>query len=277
MIAVCIATYNQEAYIAQAVESVLMQECDEPLRIYIGDDASTDDTSAICERLAATDNRIRYYRRTQNMGLVNNTLELYRQIMTDGCEYIAMLDGDDYWTDPNKLQLQMDYLRSHPEVGFIHTSAYEENNGEKSLMDDADIPVGDISKRYNLSGARQTNCTVFFRTDLLRKVNLETIQTQAFPVLDYPLYGLFSQYTEFAFLPVPTAVWRNHSSVSQPSNWFNYIHYRHERLRMWKWLDGLHPNSFHFDRIKAHKWLIRQNFSFFIKKISLLFAYIRKN
>ena len=144
MIAVCIATYNQEAYIAQAVESVLMQVCDEPLRIYIGDDASTDGTSAICERLAATDNRIRYYRRTQNMGLVNNTLELYRQIMADGCEYIAMLDGDDYWTDPNKLQLQMDYLRSHPEVGFIHTGAHEENNGEKSLIDDADIPVGDI-------------------------------------------------------------------------------------------------------------------------------------
>ena len=99
MIAVCIATYNHESFIAQCIESVLLQLCDEPMRIYIGDDASTDDTQSICEQYAATDERIVYVRRDKNMGLTNNTIDLYYRIMADNCEYIAMLDGDDYWTD----------------------------------------------------------------------------------------------------------------------------------------------------------------------------------
>ena len=115
MIAVCITTYNHEAFIAEAIESVLAQECDEPLRVYIGDDASTDGTQRVCEQFAEQDERIVYVRRGQNMGLAANTIDLYRRIMADGCEYIAMLDGDDYWTDKHKLQIQTDYLREHPE------------------------------------------------------------------------------------------------------------------------------------------------------------------
>ena len=58
MIAVCIATYNHELFIAEAIESVLSQVCDEPMRVYIGDDASTDATEAICEQAARQDERI---------------------------------------------------------------------------------------------------------------------------------------------------------------------------------------------------------------------------
>ena len=135
MIAVCIATYNHEAFIAQAIDSVLAQVCDEPIRIYIGDDASTDGTGAICERYAAKNERIVYVHRATNIGLTANTIDLYRRILADGCEYIAMLDGDDYWTDSNKLQLQVDYLRSHSEVGLVHT-AVEGQSAET-------IPTGD--------------------------------------------------------------------------------------------------------------------------------------
>ena len=67
MIAVCIATYNQEAFIAQAIESVLAQTCDEPVRVYIGDDTSTDGTAAVCKHYASLDNRIVYIRRKNNM------------------------------------------------------------------------------------------------------------------------------------------------------------------------------------------------------------------
>ena len=154
MIAVCIATYNNEAFIARAIDSVLIQVCEEPLRVYIGDDASTDGTQAICERYAAQDKRIVYIRRKQNLGLVNNTLDLYRRIIADQCDYIAMLDGDDYWTDSHKLQRQLDYLRAHPNVGLVHTAVQGQGNEA--------IPEGDLSERYNLKGARQSNCTVLF-------------------------------------------------------------------------------------------------------------------
>lgn len=253
MIAVCIATYNNEAFIAQAIESVLAQQCDEPVRLYIGDDASTDDTRAICERYAASYPQICYTRHPQNKGVVSNTLHLYRRIMADGYAYIAMLDGDDYWTDIHKLQFQIDYLRAHPEVGLVHTA-------EQNQADEEFIPQGDMSHSYNLTGARQTNCTVLFRTDLLHQVDLDDLERQHFPVLDYPLYGLFSQITRFGYLPVKTAVWRIHSSVSNPQALSAKMHYKRERLRMWHWLDKKYPKRFHFRYDKAILWYIRQFF-----------------
>lgn len=248
MIGVCITTYNHEAFIAQAIESAQKQVCAEPLRIYVGDDASTDGTEAICERYAAQDERIVYIRRNKNLGLVNNTLDLYRRIIADGCTYIAMLDGDDYWTEQDKLQMQTDYLRTHPDVGFVHTAV-------EGQSDDS-IPTGDLSDRYDLAGARQTNCTVLFRTDLLRTDELDEIDRQGFPVLDYPLYGLFAQRTEFAYLGTPTAVWRDHVSVSQPSSRRARWHYQRERLRMWHWLDKKCHGHFHFRYDKAILWYI---------------------
>lgn len=263
MIAVCIATYNHESFIAQCIESVLAQVCDEPIRIYIGDDASTDGTSSVCCRYIEKDERIVYIRREKNTGLVSNTIDLYRRIMADGCEYIAMLDGDDYWIDAHKLQLQIDYLRTHPEYGFIHSAAYEENDGNLSLPPQAP-PTGDIHLRYNLLGAKHTNCTVLFHTGLLDNDSLTSIQQQAFPVLDYPLYGLFAQKTYFAFLPTPTAVWRNHTSVSNPIRFRRYAVYKRERIRMWRWLSKTHPNSFHFSSFQALIWYFKQILSFFL-------------
>ena len=207
MIAVCIATYNNEAYIARAIESVLCQKCDESVRVYIGDDASTDGTQAVCERFVATDARIVYIRRKQNMGLVSNTIDLYRRILADGAEYIAMLDGDDYWTDSHKLQLQ-----------------------------------------------------ILFRAELLQKADLDELEQQDFPVLDYPLYGIFSQYTKFGYLGVRTAVWRVHSSVSNPQSLKGQLQYKRERLRMWYWLDKKYSGRFHFRWFKAILWYIRQIF-----------------
>lgn len=263
MIAVCIATYNHESFIAQCIESVLAQVCDEPIRIYIGDDASTDGTSSVCRRYMEKDERIVYIRREKNTGLVSNTIDLYRRIMADGCEYIAMLDGDDYWIDAHKLQLQIDYLRAHPEYGFIHSAAYEENDGNLSLPPQAP-PVGDIHLRYNLLGAKHTNCTVLFHTGLLDNDSLTSIQQQAFPVLDYPLYGLLAQKTYFAFLPTPTAVWRNHTSVSNPIGLRRFSAYKRERIRMWRWLSKTHPNSFHFSSFQALIWYFKQILSFFL-------------
>lgn len=260
MIAVCITTYNHEAFIAQAIESVLAQQCDEPIRIYIGDDASIDGTRTVCERYAASHPQIRYIRRERNMGLVNNTIDLYRRIIVDGCEYIAMLDGDDYWIKENKLQLQLDYLRQHPEVGLVHTAAYDDVNGQLVDVDSPDKPIGDIRLSYNLNGASHTNCTVVFRTSLLREEDLKELEQQHFRVLDYPLYGIFSQHTQFGFLYVYTSAWRNHPSVSQPRNIKTFLTYKWHYARAWRWLDKKYFGNFHFRFDKAILWYIRQFF-----------------
>ena len=90
MIAVCIATYNQQAYVAQAIESVLAQKCDEPIRIYIGDDASMDSTGAVGLCYSVAEKCIVFIQREKNIGLSANTIDLYRRALADGCEYVAM-------------------------------------------------------------------------------------------------------------------------------------------------------------------------------------------
>ena len=251
MIAVCIVTYNQEAFIAQAIDSVQMQQCDEPIRIYIGDDASTDRTQAICERYAAQDERIVYIRRNKNLGLVNNTLDLYRRIMADGCKYIAMLDGDDYWTDPHKLQLQVDFLRVHPEVGFVHTNGQTASGSDKWTF-------GQRSGVYGIDSPGFANCTVVFRTALLSETLLREIEEQHFLWLDYPLYGIFYQQTQWAYLPKKTAVWRDHTSVSQPKTANAILRLREERCRMWRWLETQYPGKMGYSEQEAKEFLWSQ-------------------
>ena len=251
MIAVCIATYNHEAFITQAVESVRAQMCDEPLRIYIGDDASTDGTAAICEQLAKRDERIVSIRRKKNLGLVSNTIDLYRRILADGCEFIAMLDGDDYWTDPHKLQLQVDYLRAHPEVGFVHT------NGQ-TLSGKDTWTFGQREGVYGIDSVGFANCTVLFRTALLNEALLKDIEQQHFLWLDYPLYGVFYQQTKWAYLPQKTAVWREHISVSQPQCAQDILRLREERCRMWKWLDAQFPGKVGYSDQAAQAYMYEQ-------------------
>lgn len=251
MIAVCIATYNHQSFIAQAIESVLMQQCDEPIRIYIGDDASSDDTQAVCERYAAKDARIVYIRRPKNLGLTSNTIDLYRRILADGCDFIAMLDGDDYWINPRKLQLQLDYLRAHPEVGFVHT------NG-RTLSGASTWTFGQRDGVYGLDSPGFANCTVLFRSNLLNDKLLAQIEAQHFLWLDYPLYGVFYQHTKWTYLPQQTAVWRDHVSVSQPKNPQAVMRLREERVRMWKWLDGLFPGRVGYNDEDAADYLYVQ-------------------
>ena len=251
MIAVCIATYNHEPYIEQAIRSVLNQQCSEPMRIYIGDDASTDGTSAICMRLAKEDQRIVYLRRKTNMGLTNNTIDLYRHIMADGCEYIAMLDGDDYWIDSHKLQLQIDYLRTHDEVGFVHTGGRTDSGSSKWTF-------GQREGVYGIDSPGFANCTVVFRTNLLNEKLLCDIEAQHFLWLDYPLYGMFYQQTKWGYLPQQTAVWRDHESVSQPKDAQSILRLREERCRMWAWLDTQYPGQVGYSKEEASDFLHAQ-------------------
>ena len=265
MIAVCIATYNHEAFIAEAIESVLSQQCDEAMCIYIGDDASTDGTSSVCRRYAGQDKRIVYIRRETNMGLVRNTIDLYRRIIADGADYIAMLDGDDFWCHEGKLQMQVDYLRAHPECGFVHT-------GGRVLSGSNKWTFGQREGVYGIDSPGFANCTVVFQTELLDEKVLEAIEAQDFRWLDYPLYGVFYQKMKWAYLPEETAVWRDHESVSQPREAKAILRNREERCRMWRWLDTQFPGKVGYSQEEEKNYLceVRLNLIYQFDDLSLV-------
>ncbi len=114
---VAILTYNQQQYIRQTLDSVLMQNVDFEYEIVVGDDCSQDNTPVILREYAERfPNRFNLLLNRQNVGISKN----YQNVLY-ACqgEYIALLEGDDYWTDKNKLQKSVDFLDSHQDYGFV--------------------------------------------------------------------------------------------------------------------------------------------------------------
>ena len=109
-LSICCVTYNHEPYIAQAIEGFLMQKTNFKVEIIIGEDLSTDDTRQIIGAYVSKyPDRINLITSSQNVGGIKNLL---RVIEAASGKYIAICDGDDYWTDPLKLQKQVDFLES---------------------------------------------------------------------------------------------------------------------------------------------------------------------
>ena len=109
---VCI-TYNHEPYLCQALDGFLMQRTTFPVEIILAEDCSTDGTRAICEEYAKRyPGKIRYIWSETNVGAVANER---RAMEAAQGKYIAFCEGDDYWTDADKLQRQVDFMESHPD------------------------------------------------------------------------------------------------------------------------------------------------------------------
>ena len=106
-------TYNQERYINEAIRSVMLQETNFPFELVIGNDASTDCTGTICaDWQKKYPEQIVLFNRKKNLGLQQNFIQTYTRCRG---QYIAICEGDDFWTDKRKLQIQADFLDTHPD------------------------------------------------------------------------------------------------------------------------------------------------------------------
>lgn len=140
-LSVVMITYNHEKYIEQAVRSVLMQETDFEYEIIIGEDCSTDRTREILIELQRENpEKIKLVLIPQNQGMIPNFVNVLS--MAQG-EYIALLEGDDYWTSPHKLQRQVDYMEAHPECRICFHAAqviYEDNPSRTEILKPRPMP-----------------------------------------------------------------------------------------------------------------------------------------
>ena len=126
-VAVFVLTYNHRNFIARCLDSILEQDVDFPMRVYVADDASTDGTSDIVRKYAKRDSRVVPLIREKNMGAVTNSITALKEIDS---EFLICTEGDDYWCDPSKLQLQVDALRRHPECSCCsHVTEAKDKNG----------------------------------------------------------------------------------------------------------------------------------------------------
>lgn len=115
ILSIYVATYNHEQYIVQALDSILMQETKYSYEVLVGEDCSTDNTRAVLKAYEQQHpGRFTIFYRDHNMHRepVRNGMDL--KLRCRG-KYIIALEGDDYWTDPHKIEKQIDFLESHPE------------------------------------------------------------------------------------------------------------------------------------------------------------------
>lgn len=151
-LSVCMITYNHEQFIAQAIESVLMQKTNFEFEIIICEDCSTDKTREICVSLKDKyPDKITLVLNKVNIGMLPNFIQA---LTARSGKYIALLEGDDFWTDPNKLQKQFDFLEANPEYSICFHNAfklYEESNTKKIFINKTKIKdtysIDDILKQ----------------------------------------------------------------------------------------------------------------------------------
>ena len=117
VVSVLMTTYGHAEFIEEAINGVLMQECDFEVELIIADDNSPDDTEDIVDNFINTHpkkNWVKYTKHKINKGMVPNLIWALQEVEGN---YIAICEGDDYWTDPLKLQKQIDFLEKNP--GFV--------------------------------------------------------------------------------------------------------------------------------------------------------------
>ena len=124
-------TYNQEKYIEEAIKGILMQKTNFDFKLVISDDCSTDNTRKIIENYKNRyPDKIELIENQQNLGAMGNFINTLSQIKNT--EYVALCDGDDFWTDENKLQKQVEFLDKNRDFSIcFHKSKLFYQNKDK--------------------------------------------------------------------------------------------------------------------------------------------------
>jgi glycosyltransferase involved in cell wall biosynthesis len=122
-VSVLIITYNQKKFIRKAIDSALAQQTTFPIEILVGDDFSSDGTREIIQEYERQyPDKVIGVLHPRNLGK-NGGINFLETLKRAKGEYYALMDGDDYWTDPLKLQKQADLLDAHPEYSMVFHNA----------------------------------------------------------------------------------------------------------------------------------------------------------
>jgi glycosyltransferase involved in cell wall biosynthesis len=205
LISICILTYNHENFIEQAIKSALNQKGDFSYEIIIGVDFSTDNTEFICQKYAVHYKNIKLLTTDHRVGMMNNFL---RTANACSGKYVAMLEGDDYWTTPNKLQRQIDFLESNP--GFVlcfHNRNHIDGNTVSEKM------LCSYGHEKHFIGPEVLFATIHTLTVVFRNILKEHPYPKEFynlPLYDFALWAFLSLFGKFAYLDFNGATYRLH-------------------------------------------------------------------
>lgn len=229
-LSILIITYNHEKYIEKAIKSVWMQKFFYDYEVIIVDDCSTDNTVNIINQYKPIfGSKLKVFSNPQNLGITKNYENAFSKCSGD---FIAVLEGDDYWSSDMKLKLQMDFLINHPECSMVFNKiiAVLPNNSSIPLQQFPDnVPyllfnTSELVKNnfiQNFSGC-------MYRASVIRNINASLYEML---VYDWMINIVVSQYGFIGYLPQAMSVhpvlnsgsWSGVSEFEQLNTVLNYI------------------------------------------------------
>lgn len=238
LVSVRTSTYNHEKYIGQCIEGVLMQKTTFPFEYIIGEDCSTDGTMAIVTAYAQKHpDVIRVVTDDVNVGMRDNGLRCI-----DRCrgKYMAICEGDDWWTDPYKLQKQVDFLESHPDYMMCVTGYSTFRMKDRVVKEGKLRSTGrDISLRSLMRKNTIGTLTVVYRRDVLAQFEEEVRPLMpSFRMGDLPLWIYMASKGRIHELPYSTAMYRIlEDSVSHSTDFSRRYSFHVESCRVKLWMN----------------------------------------
>jgi glycosyltransferase involved in cell wall biosynthesis len=225
MVVIEMITYNHEKYIAQAIESILMQKTNFNYKIIICEDCSTDNTAQICaEYKNKHPKKIELHLNSANVGVYLNAKKLHELSRNSNAKYIAMLDGDDYWTNAFKLQKQVDFLELNKDYAFCFHRVDEDCEGKIGpsyvvIEKESTFTINDLA-----NGNFIHTSSVIYRHEL----NTLPDWFSDAPAADYVLYMLSARHGKIKYFPDLMAIYRRHnqgiwSSLTEQARTKNWL------------------------------------------------------
>ena len=210
IVSILTITYNHAQFIAQAIDSFLMQKTTFNFEIVIGEDCSTDNTrKIILDYQSKYPDKIKLLKKDKNLGIESN---FFKTLQACKGKYIAICDGDDYWTDDKKLQKQVSFLENHKDYGMVATLEKNYIQSENKFINSSIK----IEKEFKillfkdfLFQNKVTASTVLFKNELAKEYSDLYLRNKTkLSFLDYSLWLYFSYKEKVAVLNQYTTVYR---------------------------------------------------------------------
>lgn len=217
VVSIFMLAYNHGKYISKAIQSILDQKTNFDFNIVIGEDCSNDNTRSIIADFAHRfPGKFKLLLHQDNVGAKENMFLTLKECQG---QYIAMLEGDDYWSHSGKLQLQVDYLNAHPECSLCAT-AFERLKGDELFPD--------MPKQNHIGFNQMLIANTIGTASVLFPKRFITPQTfhylAQFNIGDWPLWCWLLKKGDGVVLPEMTAVYRiNESGVWSRHDYYSQV------------------------------------------------------
>ena len=247
LISVIIPSYNRADTVGQTIDSILAQKVDADVEIVIGDDCSTDNAREVLLKYKEPHpNTIKLLFHEQNMGLGANWATCVKACKG---KYICNCDNDDYWHNEHKLQIQLDYMESHPECNICITN-HRTHNRTTGEIKDYKVEIDHSDIQYSMWHSQNfCNATIMYRADFMKAhLDLDEFIKRRFTLQDWPAFVILTSYTDIDLLPDSTATFGIETvSITRPDSVARYAKRLEGDKEVTRYLGELFPEKFPFD------------------------------